>query len=145
MSEQLDLLEGLPVPPAEGTLEAAVARARAFVDRHRRICVDCGEDERALVFLHRDRRPQWHRFIARLVQVGASDRQLKMEIAKCEVVCRACSARRTRPYMLRSSTVVVIGVVAKGSIARCWGRKTFHGGRAKARGIVEGKRSRRVA
>lgn len=147
MSVQLDLLAGLPVPPTEGTLKAAVARARGYVDERlsRRVCAYCCGDER-LLFQHRwPMRLGIDEYVARLVQAGVSRGRLGDEIAKCRVLCRRCQLASVHPKMLRWSKFPSVGMVAKGSIARCWGRKTFHGGRAKARGIVEGKRSRRVA
>lgn len=100
-AEQLDLLAGLPAPPRQGTVAAAVFRARAFVHQvlARRVCARCCSEER-LRFLPRvvDR---WHTPVWQLVKAGVSDGRLREAIARCEVLCARCALARPKPQMLR--------------------------------------------
>lgn len=124
--EQLDLLAGLPPAPAEDSLEAAIARARAVVEaaRARRCCRRCGADE-GLMFVHR-RRHALNREVGKLVLWGVSTVRIREEIARCDVYCRRCWLAGTwnpTPHMLRAAPRVSVDLVAKGAITTSRGRK----------------------
>lgn len=131
--------------PLEGLVELGTTRlddvtcARAYVTARRVICRVCGEDDPndlRFVYGHvdgwgrllvRPRHRLWDVPLARLVQAGASQTRLAMEMAKCVVVCRPCQCRTflptlPRPQMLRSNSGRFDGVVAKAAIASCGGR-----------------------
>ncbi len=67
----------------------ALVRARLIAEA----CVDCGEDEIAVLeFDHvRDKRGD----LARMAHEGAELEEIEAELAKCEVVCASCHRRRT--------------------------------------------------
>lgn len=67
----------------------ALVRARLIAEA----CVDCGEDEIAVLeFDHvRDKRGG----LARMAHEGAELEEIEAELAKCEVVCASCHRRRT--------------------------------------------------
>jgi hypothetical protein len=140
---QLDLLAGLPVPPAEGTLEGAVARARDYVDARlaSRVCVRCCDD-RQLLFIHRQPN-RWNVKVWTLVRAGASGARLREKIGKCDVVCRRCVLPQARHQMLRSSTSGSMRMVAKAATTTGSSENAVARGRAKRAAIAED--SKRVA
>ncbi len=80
---------------SERAKRARLAPARAVVlERFEEgACVDCGEDEIAVLEFDHIGRKRGH--ISRMLREGASVDALRAEIDRCEVVCVCCHRRRT--------------------------------------------------
>lgn len=69
------------------------AAVRQYLEAHP--CVDCGEkDPVVLQFDHRDPEEK-HHAVSDMVSRGRSQKAIFAEIAKCDVRCANCHARRT--------------------------------------------------
>ena len=90
---------------------AGRAFVRAHLDAHP--CVDCGEDDLAVLEFDHPRGDK-QADVARLLMTGARLSRIESEVARCDVVCVNCHRRRTAT---RAGTLRATGVAPE-----TWGR-----------------------